>query len=1325
MSRLKKSLRAAGLLVGVLLFLAVAGILVLRTDWFADQVRLRIIDEVQRATGGETEIESFQFDWSDLRVDITGFVLRGTEPKDQDPLFSASRISVGLKIISLFRRDIDIALLAIDQPRISIEKDEGGNANLPSPAAARETRGNLVAPIINLAIRDFRLTDGTWRYAARSGALDLSGQNLETSAEYDPAVPGYRLRLGWRQLTVTAPESIPVVFDAALTMTVEEDRLVVEQGRLATEASALELNGAIESFDTPSASFDVRGELAMADLVPPLRLPIETTGLAKMEVSVTIPNEGGYAVEGVVEASGLAIHNRRVMIDKIAAKGNVVAGPDEVQVSGLAAKALGGSFDGRATIRNWTDFEAEGRVAQISLARLMPRVHVEGLAWNGSLSGPVEVRGRFSGDFTGNGDLTVSPLDGGLPLEGSVKGAFDTAAGDVTFEASQLATGTSKVSFSGSLRDGLQVAAYSENLTDLLPAMELFDRTPPDPFPIQLDNGVAQYGGLLSGLLSDPQIAGHIAIGPFLYKDRLIHDAAADFDLNQNRLRLRSVTFRQEGTRLRGEGELALSNWAGSDDGLLSGDFEIDQGSVEQLVKDMGLSLPLEGNVTGTAQLSGVLGNPTVVGQLSGADLSAYGETVDSLRADFRYSGESIQIQQGALSVAGGELQIEGAYIRQENTWDNGALDFRVGASGLRVGRWKAARDVHEQIDGGLEGELSGRFEFVDRNPRLTSLAGELELKDVALGDRGLGNARFTARTQRNILVVDANAALREARMEGNAEWSLQRESPGLGQVEFTNLTIDTLQSVGLFGGSETEIYLDGSFDGEIGFAGPILKPANWRGMAKITRMEIEPTAGERESDQDLTLRNSGSLLFTIEPAKISVMSARLLSSDTDIEVSGTLSYLRRNPWNLHLKGSADLAVLTAFRRDLLAEGGSTVDAVIRGSLLQPQINGRLEFENGSFYVRDVPNGIEQVNGTIVFNRTRATIEKFTSKTGGGSLELGGFIGFGGEDWVYRVQANAKRVRVRYPEGVSTLLDAQLDLTGSSTRSLLSGEVLVTRAAFNPESDFGSMLSSSSGVSGPAGVSNPFLRGMQFDVQITSSANAEIVTSLTRDIEVSAELRLRGSVARPVLLGRLGVDRGEIQFFGNRYDIVQGEVGFFNPVKIEPVITMDLETRIRSYTVMMNFSGPLNKLNFSYRSDPPLQSEEIIALLTVGRTPTYAGAATTSGPADSSYFQSGGSSFLGYALTAPVSSRLQRFFGVSRIKIDPQLTGIENTPETHVTIEQQVSREITLTYVTNLARTQQQIVRMEWNFHPEWSVYAVRDSNGVFGMDFVYRRRFK
>ena len=84
----------------------------------------------------------------------------------------------------------------------------------------------------------------------------------------------------------------------------------------------------------------------------------------------------------------------------------------------------------------------------------------------------------------------------------------------------------------------------------------------------------------------------------------------------------------------------------------------------------------------------------------------------------------------------------------------------------------------------------------------------------------------------------------------------------------------------------------------------------------------------------------------------------------------------------------------------------------------------------------------------------------------------------------------------------------------------------------------------------------------------------------------------------------------------------------------------------------------------------------------------------------------------------PASGRLQRFFGVSHIKIDPQLTDITSVPQARLTLEQQVSPDVTLTYITNLSRTDQQIVRVEWDLSKQWSVVALRDENGAFGIDF-------
>ena len=184
-------------------------------------------------------------------------------------------------------------------------------------------------------------------------------------------------------------------------------------------------------------------------------------------------------------------------------------------------------------------------------------------------------------------------------------------------------------------------------------------------------------------------------------------------------------------------------------------------------------------------------------------------------------------------------------------------------------------------------------------------------------------------------------------------------------------------------------------------------------------------------------------------------------------------------------------------------------------------------------------------------------------------------------------------------------------------------------------------------------------------------------------------------------------------------------MNFYNPTKIEPIIDLDLETRTRGIVVDVTFSGPLNKLNFSYRSDPPLETNEIISLLAVGRTPaTGGGLAPTQNAFAPAGVSTGNNTLLGQAF-APPSGRLQRFFGVSHIKIDPQLTDITSVPQARLTLEQQVSPDVTLTYITNLARTDQQIVRIEWDLSKRWSVVALRDENGAFGIDFQVRKRFK
>jgi translocation and assembly module TamB len=302
-----------------------------------------------------------------------------------------------------------------------------------------------------------------------------------------------------------------------------------------------------------------------------------------------------------------------------------------------------------------------------------------------------------------------------------------------------------------------------------------------------------------------------------------------------------------------------------------------------------------------------------------------------------------------------------------------------------------------------------------------------------------------------------------------------------------------------------------------------------------------------------------------------------------------------------------------------------------------------------------------------------------------------------------------------------------LRLNGGSDASTLSGSVTLDRASLTLRSDLFQLLAQSSQPTPVPTAPNQYLQGMRFDVRIENGSNFQVETSLTRDVEAEVDLRLRGTAARPVLQGTISINQGEVQFSGARYTINRGDIRFVNPVKIEPTFDMDLETKARGVTVDVSFTGTPSNPKMNWSSDPPLQQSEIIALLATGRVPTSplnqtAPGVTGAGGTD---FAAAGTGLVGQAINSQLNSRFSRFFGATRVKIDPTLIGVDNLPQARLTWEQQVSKDVTLTYITNLNRTQEQLIQFQWDLNKSWSVVAVRDPNGVFGVDFQFRKRVR
>lgn len=1335
MTRPQKILLYSGLgLVGLLVVAAIAAVLVLRSPWFHEKVRQRIVSEIEKDTGGRVELGSYSLDWRNLRATVNGLVLHGKESSEQAPLFRAASITVGLNIVSLWDRDVNVALIAVKQPEVHIYVAPDGSTNLPAPKVPSTGNRNIVQTLFALKVGEFSLTDGVLEYASRKIPIDVRGHDLNARFAYEPAGPRYLGTISSRQVQVASSRIQPLAFDFDTSLAVEKNRVQVASAHLGLKQSSLDVSGQLVDFSAPQAGLNVKASLSLAELARPLKLPVAAQGELEFQGNVSaLLSTLDYTIAGTASGNGLGYSSGQIHLSGLAIHTSVQSTPARTTLSGLSASVLGARFSGHATLEELSRFQASGTLTNASIGSVALVVLPRPLPWAGIASGPVKLSGEFAKSgvrrFQLDSSLTVVPGPGGIPVQGAIEASYDQAAGALRFGDSHIATPSSSLEISGTLGETMRVKAQSSDLNDVLPAITAVSSQPAKPLPVTLRGGSASFDGTVQGPLKTPTINGQATMTKFRIHGVDIDRVSADFELSSSAVALRTLTVQQGSTRMTGKGRAGLVDWQLVDASAVTASLNIQDAQIEPLLAEAGYKAPLSGVASVNVTLSGSYGSPQATVQVRADRVVAYGEKLGSVQTRIRYAANSVDLTSLRFSLAQSSIEISGAY-RYSGNWKNGQIQFQAAAPHLDLAKVNTLAKARPGLEGTLDLDAAGSARLAGGTFIPEKIDGHLGVQNFSLDGQSVGSLQLAAATNDGMLRVTANGDVRKTKISGSGSVRLSGDYQSEAKVQFAETTFDTLHR--LIAASRTPLPFEGSVEGSATLAGPLRKPEELRGELTIAKVELRPRPGQQlrfaEHANDLVLKSAEPVVLRLNSRRVQIVSARFTAMDTNLEAVGHLAFDSQSPWNLRLHGGINLAVLQIFDPSLLGKGNATVNATVRGSLSAPDVSGRMQLQNASLYLSDLTNGIDDANGVILFDQNRATIQSLTAELGGGKISLTGFVGFGGAGapLLYRLQGKADNIRIRRPEGVSVGLDASVGLTGTSESSFVSGTVTVVRASFNPRTDVGALLAQSTQPAPAPHTPNEYLRGMQLDVRIESSPGFELQTSLTRNIQSDIDLRLRGTPAHPILLGEVSVNEGEVEIFGNKYQINRGEIRFFNPVKIEPSFDMDLETKARGIDVNISFSGTLSHLNVTYRSDPPLQSSQIIALLAVGREPNASMAmAQSQVAAQSSFLQTGANTLLGAALSSQVSGRLQRLFGISRVKIDPELTGVENIPQARLTLEQQVSKNITVTYITNLTRTDEQIVQIQWDLNKRWSAVAIRDENGVFGVDFQYRRRFK
>jgi translocation and assembly module TamB len=1308
----------------------VAGVLTLRSDWFREQVRRKIIEVAEEATGGRVELARFHYDWSAMTARVEGFTLRGLEAEDRKPLAQIPTLELAIHVRSLVRRDVELRRLIVQRPAVHVYVAEDGTTNLPAPARPRDKRTNVIEDLLRLRIGRLDVVDGMVHYDSREIPVDARAEGVGVVLTH----PGGDLidyALDVAKFGAWGREGYALQASGTLAA----QRVEVKQAQLIWRGSRAEVSGVVEDFRAPKFAGDVKARVMLREW-PELVLD---GGRADVAGRVSWSDAEGWRAAGRLSGEDLQLELEDFSLGGARLATAFDWAGSELRLTETRLTALGGEWRGRVKLTGWRDLEVEGEAKGLSVARIAAAAKLEEFPWDAELGGAAGVTAKVTAEgferTVARADVAVTPVEGQVALEGQVAGEWRQREGTLWLKKAHLATASSRLVVEGTLGERLSAGLFSTNPRDLEPVLAMILGEGVE-VPVRLAGGSLQAEAVVEGPLREPSFEGVVKLSQARWRDVAVDGGETRFRLSSKELRLDQLDLTQNGGRIQGRVRLGLSDWKLAEAAPVEASLLFKGLRLAEASRLAGLDLALDGVADGALQASGTLDEPKGTLEWQGRQMALGRERFTRLDGKLRVESAEVLRVEGNLDVDGAIVALNGAYRHAAGDWSTGEASLRLKTSGVRLGQSATVRQWREGLDARVSLEGDAVVALKKGEAELRRLNGFLALDGIREAPRELelGSLRIDVRTEQARLRLAMAGKVNGTPVSGSSEVALAPGYPANGTLRLADLPLSTIAN--WMGGEGRGPR--GSVSAQLDWRGELADLRKIRAVLTIPKLELSPELGgdpgRGEAGLDFTLKNAGPLRVEIDSQGMQVSNARLTGRETNITLAGLYSFSSSNPFDLSLSGTVNMGVLTSLEPDLQASGVARVSANLRGTPINPSISGRMSIHDASLYLRGLTNGIEKANGTFYFDRDRATIETLTAATGGGTLALGGFVGFGGGELTYRLQAKAQGVRVRYPEGVSTTLDADLSLTGSENASLLSGLVTVQRSGFSSRGDFASLVAGSGNPIPLPATQNELLRNMQFDVRVRTSPNATFQTDYTQDIQTEADLRVRGSLAKPVVLGSVNVNQGEINFFGNRYTILRGEVLFFNTATIQPSINLDLETRIRGVVVYIGVSGPLARLNVNYRSEPPLQSREILALLTVGRAPT----ATSTGlqqPGMSLGAQQSGAgtnmlaeasnTLLAGALSASVSSRVEKFFGVSRIKIDPNVTGVENLPQARLTIEQSLSRDITLTFSANLSQSSQQIIRLEWDLSRQWSAIAVRDENGAFGLDFLYRKRFK
>jgi translocation and assembly module TamB len=808
--------------------------------------------------------------------------------------------------------------------------------------------------------------------------------------------------------------------------------------------------------------------------------------------------------------------------------------------------------------------------------------------------------------------------------------------------------------------------------------------------------GSATFNGTLSGPTSAPRLTGELRAANLSLRGttwRLLH---ANVEVNshsaaiqQGQLVPTAANGAPQGS-VAFSGQVQLEDWSATKNSPFQLTLDAQRLDAAQLARAAGMQTsgaqPLTGTLNATVQAHGTVLNPIGKGRVELLRASVSGEAIQSATVQFTGDGNTAHANLQVTMPAGtttGEL----TYNPRQRTYE-----AHLESRNFRLDQLQLVKAHNLSIAGVMNLVASGHGSLDD--PQLTAT---LEIPQLRAQGESIENIALQANVAHHAANITLDTRAVNANIRGKA--TVQLTGDYMTDAVLDSQPIPLQPLVAAYSPSQAE-NITGQTELHATMRGPLKQCSRIEAHLVIPELNVH-----YQKSIDLAL--SAPVHADYANGVLTVQRSGLKGTGTDLQFQGSVPMLdRTKPVALLLLGSVDLRLAQLLSPDVTSSGQLRFNINSYGARSDPNFRGDVQIVNANFAEADAPVGLSNGNGTLALTGDRLNITNFEGTVGGGKVTARGGLAYH-PSIQFNVVLAGQGIRMLYPDGVRQSISANMTLTGNPAQAMLRGQVNVDQLSFSPDFDLSSLKQFGGGVDEPP--SRGFASNLQLNINLRSSQNVNLV-SRTLSLSGSANLRVTGTAAQPVVLGRINLASGDLIFQGNRYLLQGGVIDFVNPTRTEPNVNVSVTATIQQYNIGMRFEGPLDRLRTSYSSDPALPPADIINLIAFGQTKEAQAQAGTSNTQTAE--QS-----IASAVSGQVTSRLQKIAGISQISVDPTLGNNQPNAGATITVQQRVTSKIFVTFSTDVTSTQRQVIQFQYQATPRVSFSGTRDQNGGFGFD--------